>query len=98
MGRYLAIWEADNSRIPIDPKERKSGFQAAIDNIKRDMKKGLIKDWGGFVGALSGFIIYEATEVEVAKSVQQYMPVFTFKVYPLQSIEQAEEVTKALSK
>ena len=41
MARYLALWEGDNARMPIDPKERASGFRTALDNIKEDMKKGL---------------------------------------------------------
>lgn len=97
MARYLALWEGDNSRMPIDPKERASGFQAALGKIKEDMKKGLIKDWGSFVGVPNGFAIYEGSEVDVEKSVQQYAPFYTFKVYPLSSLAQTEELIKALS-
>ncbi len=66
--------------------------------LRQEMKKGLIKDWGTFVGTTHGFTIYEGTEVEVGNSAQHFVPFYTFKVYPVASLEQAEEVTKALSK
>jgi len=98
MARYLALWEADYAKLPTDPKERRSGYEEAIDFLKQEMKKGLIKDWGSFVGTTNGFIIYEGTEVEVGNSVQHFVPFYIFKVYPISSLEQTEEVTKALSK
>jgi hypothetical protein len=98
MARYLALWEADNSRLPIDPKERGSHILEAINYLRQEMKKGLIKDWGSFVGTADGFIIYEGTEVEVNNSAVHFSPFYTFKVYPLSSLEQGEELGKALSK
>ena len=65
MGRFLALWEADDSRLPADPKERGAGYEVALKFIREEMKKGLIKDWGSFVGTTCGFIVYEGTEVEV---------------------------------
>lgn len=98
MARYLALWEADYSRIPIDPKERGTGWAVLVDKVKQDMKTGIMKDYGSFVGQPNGFAILEGTEVEVSKAIQQYIPFFTYKVYPLSSLEQVEELVKALSK
>ena len=98
MGRFLALWEADDSRLPADPKERGAGYEVALKFIREEMKKGLIKDWGSFVGTTCGFIVYEGTEVEVGNSLQYFIPIYSFKVYPVASVEQAEELTKALLK
>jgi len=98
MARYLALWEADNSRIPIDPKERGSGWGVLMDKVKQDIKKGVMKDFGGFVGMPNGFCILEGTELEIDSSIQQYMPFFTYRVYPLTSVEQVDKMIKALSK
>jgi len=62
------------------------------------MKKGSITEWGSFVGTTHGFIVYEGTEVEVSNSVQHFIPFYAFKVHPVSSLEQSEEVTEALSK
>ena len=98
MARYLALWEADNSRLPIDPKERGSDMLEALNYLRQEVKKGLIKDWESFVGAPNGFIIYEGTEMEVNNSATHFSPFYTFKVYPLSSLEHLEELGKALSK
>ena len=31
MARYLLLWEADESKIPLDPEERKMGWLGAIE-------------------------------------------------------------------
>jgi len=34
MGKYLLLWEMDQTRIPIDPKERGTGWKALMDMVK----------------------------------------------------------------
>jgi len=98
MARFLALWEADDARLPGDPKARGAGYEEALKFIREEMKKGVIKDWGAFVGTTHGFIVYEGTEVEVSNSLQHFIPFYSFKVYPVASVDQAEEMTKALLK
>jgi hypothetical protein len=96
MGRYLVIWEADENRIPLDPQERKAGWLGAIEMTKQDIKAGLSKDWGNYVGEPKGFSIAEGTEEEVGRSLMKYIPYFRFKVYPVLSVEKLEENVKAM--
>jgi hypothetical protein len=98
MGKFLALWEADDSRLPADPKERGAGYKEALKFLKQEMKKGVIKDWGGFLGSTRGFTIYEGTEVEVGKSMQHFVPFYSYKIYPVTTLEQSEEATKAMLK
>lgn len=56
-----------------------------------------IKEWGTFVGEINGFAVYEGTEVEVASKLVQYSPYVGFKVHPLPSESQTNEVVKSLS-
>lgn len=97
MGKYLLLWEAGNSRIPIDPKERGGGWTALVDLVKQDLEKGPGKDWGVFVGESNGYMVAEGTDVEVANMIQQYVPFFTFKVYPIGSLSYVDEMLKALT-
>ena len=97
MGRYLALWKADQTKIPIDPKERGPAWGAAIAMVEQDIEKGLITSWGGFVGEANGYAVMEGTEVEVMKSIQQWIPYFIFEVHPLASESQVKEMIKALS-
>ncbi len=98
MGRYLLLWELDRTRALVDRKERGTGFNMLMDMVKQDMKKGLTKDWGVFVGEHSGYSVVEGTEVEIMNQIQQYTPFVYFKVHPIGSVTQVEEMIKAMTK
>ena len=97
MGRYLLLWDLERTRVPIDPKERGVGFNMLLEMVKQDMKKGLTKDWGVFIGEHTGYSVVEGTEVEIMKQIQQYTPYVYFKVHPIGSVAQVEDMIKAMS-
>jgi hypothetical protein len=97
MRRYLVLWEADESKIPIAPDERKIGWQMAIEMVEQDIKDGLVKDYGVFVGQPNGFMIAEGTRDEIMKMTIKFMPFFRFKVIPVASIEQVKEAIKTIA-
>jgi hypothetical protein len=66
--------------------------------VKQDIKKGLNKDWGAFVGEINGYAVLEGTEVEIMNALQQYVPFVHFKVHPVASVSQVDEMIKALTK
>jgi hypothetical protein len=98
MGKYLLLWEVDTTRLPVNPKERGAGWNALMQVVKQDMKKGITKDWGSFVGELRGYSIGEGSELELMNSLQQYSPFVHFKVHPIASVSQVEEMIKAMTK
>ena len=98
MGKYLLIWEIDRTKLPVSPKERGAGWNALMEMVKQDIKKGLIKDWGTFIGELGGYAVEEGSELEVMNAVQQYTPFVHFKVHPIGSVSQVEEMIKAMTK
>ena len=98
MGKYLLLWEMDQTRIPIDPKERGTGWKALMDMVKQDIEKGILQDWGAFVGENKGYDVVEGTEVEIMNRIQQYVPFARFEVHPIASVSQVQEMLKALSK
>jgi hypothetical protein len=98
MGRYLYLWEIDRTKIPMDAKERGVGFSMLMEMVKQDIKKGITKDWGVFVGEFNGYSVVEGTEVEIMNQIQQYTPFVYFKVHPIGSVSQTEEMIKALTK
>jgi len=97
MGKYLILWEVDQTKIPIDPKERADGWGFLMAMIRQDIEKGLTKEWGSFVGEANGYAINEGTEVEVMNGLQQYVPFCIFKVHPIATETQVNEMLKALS-
>jgi hypothetical protein len=38
MGRYLVLWEIDQTKIPMDPKERGEGWGMLMAMVKRNTK------------------------------------------------------------
>jgi hypothetical protein len=97
MGRYLILWEADESKIPLDAKERQAGWLMALEMTREDMKAGLVKDYGVFLGQANGFDIAEGTEEEITNMAIKYMPFFRFKMIPIASIDQVEAAIKAMA-
>ncbi len=79
MGRYLALWEIDSSKTPVDAKEIAAGWSLLAEIVKQDLKSGTMKDWGAFVGETNGYLILEGTEVEVTSSLAKYAPYVIFQ-------------------
>ena len=98
MGKYLVLWEVDRDRVPVSPQERGAGWGALIDMVRGDMKKGMIKDWGAFVGEINGYAVYEGTEVEIGNALQEYVPWVHFKLHAVASVDQVDKIIKALTK
>ena len=98
MGKYLLLWELDRTKIPVDLKERGVEFNMLMKTIKQDIKKGILKDWGLFVGENHGYSVVQGTEVEVIKAIQRYTPFVYFASHPIASVTQAGEMIKALNK
>jgi hypothetical protein len=97
MGKYLVLWEVDQTKIPLDPKERGGGWGVLMAMVRQDIEKGITKDWGSFVGETAGYFVAEGTELEVMNSIQQYVPFCTFKAYPIATESQVNEMIKTLT-
>ena len=97
MGKYLVLWEIDQSRVPVDAKERGVAWGLFLEMVKQHLKSGTAKDWGAFVGEINGYSIHEGTEVEVGNELVRFAPYVSFKVYPISSVDQITEVIKSMS-
>ena len=96
MGKYLLLWDLDPARVPVDPKERAAGWAGLMALVKKDLEKGVFKDWGAFIAEGSGYAIAEGSEVEVSLAAQQYNPYARFETHPIMSASQVEDMMKAL--
>ena len=97
MGRHIILWEADESKIPVDAAERQAGWQMATEWIRQNMEDGLVKDWGAFMGQTNGFSIAEGTDDAIINFTAKFSPFFRFKVIPISSIDQVEAVIKNIA-
>ena len=97
MGKYLVLWELDQSRVPVAAKERGAGWSLLMEVVKKDIKAGITKDWGAFVGEINVYTIVEGTEVEIGNTLMQYAPYVSFKTHPVASVTQVGDIIKKMS-
>ena len=98
MGRYLAIWELDTARVPVDRKERGAGWAGLMKMVRQDIDRGLMTSWGSFLGEGRGYVVYEGSELAVENSMQQYIPFVRFTTHPVESEQQINEMIEGLSR
>jgi len=96
MPRYLLKWEVDPNRAPIDMRERAVLFNGMLEMIKQQMKDGVTKDWGVFVGEGRGYSINEQSPVELAATLQKYYPYVTFEVHQVLTVDEMAGVFKSM--
>jgi hypothetical protein len=48
-------------------------------------------------GETAGYSVLEGTEIEIMNALQQYVPLIRFKVHPIASEEQVNQMIKTLS-
>lgn len=94
MGKYLVLWEVDQTKVPIDPKERGGAWSMLMAMVRQDLEKGIVKDWGAFVGELRGYDIAEGSELEIMNMMQQYVPLVSFQVHPIATVGQFHLISK----
>ena len=94
MGRYLVMWEADESKIPLDPEERKMSWLGAIEMERQNMKERGTVDWGCFIGTTKGYSIHEGSKEDAINSTLQFIPYFKFQIFEVVNIDELESAIK----
>jgi len=97
MPKYMALWEVEQSKIPIDPKERAAGWGMLMAMVRQDFEKGILKDWGAFLAESNGYAVWEGSEIDVMKTIQQYVPFCIFDVRAIATEDRVNEMLSALS-
>ena len=97
MAKYHLYWKLDESRVPVDAKERGGSWGLFMAMIKQDMESGVLKDWGAFTSEGEGYLIVEGTNVEIMKMTEQYVPYVLFETKPVSSAEEVNELVAHLS-
>lgn len=98
MGKYLLLWEVDQSRLPIGRKERGMGWRVLMKGVKEDIKSGKTKDWGAFVGEINGYSIVEGTRLELMIQLQKFAPWTIFKVHEIALVEDVDGMIEEMIK
>ena len=97
MGKYLLLWKLNQNLVPADPKERAAGWGMLMEMVRKDVSRGITKDWGLFPGENRGYSVVEGTQLDVMKMTQQYAPYVGFEVHPVGSMDDVAELLKHLS-
>jgi hypothetical protein len=97
MGKYFMTWKIDPQNIPISREDRAAAWKPMVDMVKEGIEKGVIKEWGAFVGENRGYSIAEGTEAEISAFNQQWVPFVEFDVHPVATIGDIEKVIAGLA-
>jgi hypothetical protein len=97
MPKYFMTWEVDPTRVPIDLKERGGLWGGMVEIVKQEIKDGITTDWGCFVGESKGYSVGEQSEIDLAKTLQQFYPFVTFEVHQVMTIDEMAEVIQSMT-
>ena len=97
MAKFMAFWEVDQSKIPIDPKERGEGWSMLMAMVRQDFETGILKDWGAFLGESSGYCVWEGSEIDVMKMIQQYVPFCIFDIHAIATEDRVNEMLTSMT-
>jgi hypothetical protein len=92
----MALFEVDASRTPDDAKARKAQWLGAQELVAKKLKEGVLKEWGGFAGEMSGYIIVEGSAVDLHAITALWVPMVKFTTKEILTIDEVNKVTKAL--
>ncbi len=96
MAKYLVLWELDSSRTPEDPKAKKTQWLRFDAVVAKQLKEGVIKDWGLFAGEACGYVIFEGSAVKLHTFLSMWSPFVRFKAREAMTIHEAIKANKAL--
>jgi hypothetical protein len=97
MAKYLVRWAIGAAGTPTDPNERGNAWLALMKIVEKDVKSGLIRDWGAIPAEGKGYFVFEGTNLQLMEMTQQYTPAVLFKVSPVVTIEETSEMLSKMA-
>ncbi len=96
IAKYMALWELDTSRTPEDPKAKKAQWLKFDEVVAKQLKEGVIKDWGIFAGEVCGYVVFEGNTVKLHTFLSMWSPFVRFKTREAMTIHEVIKANKAL--
>ena len=90
MARYMLLWEADTNTTPHDPKAKKTQLLGFAELIAKQLKEGVLKEWGMFSGETSGYSIFEGNSVDLVALTAGWVPYAKFKTRELMAVDEVK--------
>jgi len=96
VARFLVLWRMNPAAPwptnPFEVLELNEKMWALIDDL---MKKGLVKEMGGFLNGWSGYAIGEGEATDVYKYVTMFAPYMQGEVHEVIPYEKTKEIDRA---
>ena len=96
MAKYMVLWEAETSKTPEDAKAKKAQWQDFDELVRKQLKEGIIKEWGMFAGEMHGYLIVEGSAVNLHTLTGTWVPFIKFTIRELMTIDEVIKAVKAL--
>ena len=96
MAKYMVLWEVDTSKTPEDPKAKKAQFLGFGKIVAKQLKEGVVKEWGLFAGEMSGYTICEGSAVDLHTYTTMWTPVAKITARQVMTVDEVNKANKAL--
>jgi hypothetical protein len=96
MAKYLITWEYNLNTQSNDLNERIAASEKGLENTRQFLKQNPKNDWGIIVGEGAGYAIMEGDWKSVSTISAQLYPRVLSKVNQVLSINEAEQLLKAM--
>jgi vacuolar-type H+-ATPase subunit E/Vma4 len=96
LANWIRMLKKRSSKIPEDPKTKKSLLLGFQELVKKQLKEGIVKEWGAFAGEMTGYIITEGKAVGLHAITAGWVPFVKFTTKEIMTIDEVNKATKAL--
>lgn len=97
MTKFFIKWWVDPLKTPNTPEESGKLYLPMLEMVKADLSAGKLIDWGQFTNGREGYAISESSESDLFATMQKWVPVIEWQVFPVLSAEQSIEAIKQLA-
>jgi len=98
MAKYMVLWEVDTSRTPEDAKAKQAQLLGFGEAVVKQLKEGIMKEWGLFAGEVNGYLIFEGSAVNLHTLTTTWVPFVKFTAREVLTVDEANKATKAMPK
>ncbi len=84
MKKFVLLWHLNSSKVPFTLRRRTRS--ALMAQVKKDVTRRVVREWGSFVNDTGGYVVAEGIEPSVVGIVNRYRPFVSFQLHPIASV------------
>ena len=94
MSKFYVRWQLNPLANPPDPEERVKIWMKMLEEVRKDIKSGVFKDWAICSDMSAGYCTTELDEAMLHTGILKYVPYIAFDIKLVLSLDQSIESIK----